>query len=118
MLEGVKEVDSQKIKEFGWSYEDLYKLLVESKDPVKNYQILVGEYSGKVDEIMSSLGEEFINWIIENRPDLKKIIPGVIVLVAEHQSQRIQVIDPVISLLSLFFKIQKLTEWKIIKNKK
>ena len=110
MLEGVKEVDSQKIKEFGWSYEDLYKLLVESKDPVKNYQILVGEYSGKVDEIMSSLGEEFINWIIENRPDLKKIIPGVIVLVAEHQSQRIQVIDPVISLLSLFFKIQKLTE--------
>jgi replication-associated recombination protein RarA len=110
MIEGVKNVDSQKIKEFGWSYEDLYKLLAESKDPVKNYQILVGEYSGKVDEIMSCLGEEFINWIIENRPDLKRIIPGVIILVAEHQSQRTQVIDPMISLLSLFFKIQKLTE--------
>jgi replication-associated recombination protein RarA len=108
MIEGVKNVDSQKIKEFGWSYEDLYKLLAESKDPVKNYQILVGEYSGKVDEIMSCLGEEFINWIIENRPDLKRIIPGVIILVAEHQSQRTQVIDPMISLLSLFFKIQKL----------
>ena len=110
MLEGVKEVDSQKIKEFGWSYEDLYKMLLDSKDPVKNYQILVGEYSGKIDEIMSSLGDEFINWIIDNRPEAKKIIPGVIILVAEHQAQRVQVIDPMVSLLSLFFKIQKLSE--------
>lgn len=110
MLEGVKEVDSQKIKEFGWSYEDLYKMLLDSKDPVKNYQILVGEYSGKIDEIMSALGDEFINWIIDNRPESKKIIPGVIILVAEHQAQRVQVIDPVLSLLSLFFKIQKLSE--------
>jgi DNA polymerase III delta prime subunit len=110
MLEGVKEVDSQKIKEFGWSYEDLYKMIVDSKDPVKNYQILVGEYSGKVDEIMSSLGNEFIDWIVENKPELLRIIPGVIVLVANHQSQRSQVIDPMVSLLSLFFSIQKLIE--------
>lgn len=108
MIEGVKEVDSQKIKEFGWSYEDLYKMIADSKDPVKNYQILVGEYSSKVDDVMSALGNEFIDWIIGNRPQLTKIIPGVIVSVASHQSQRIQVIDPMISLLSLFFTIQKL----------
>jgi len=108
MLEGVKEVDSQKIKEFGWSYEDLYKMIVNSKDPVKNYQILVGEYSGKVDDIMSALGNEFIDWIIGNKPELSKIIPGVIISVASHQSQRTQVIDPMISLLSLFCTIQKL----------
>jgi replication factor C small subunit len=110
MIEGVKEVDSQKIKEFGWSYEDLYKMLVDSKDPVKNYQVLVGEYSGKVDDIMSALGNEFIDWIIGNKPELSKIIPGVIILVASHQSQRTQVIDPMISLLSLFCSIQKLME--------
>jgi len=110
MIEGVKEVDSQKIKEFGWSYEDLYKMIVESKDPVKNYQILVGEYSGKVDDIMSALGNEFIYWIIGNRPELSRIIPAVIILVASHQAQRVQVIDPMISLLSLFCSIQKLIE--------
>ena len=110
MIEGVKEVDSQKIKEFGWSYEDLYKMIVNSKDPVKNYQILVGEYSGKVDDIMSALGNEFIDWIIGNKAELSKIIPGVIILVASHQSQRTQVIDPMISLLSLFCSIQKLME--------
>jgi 2-oxoisovalerate dehydrogenase E1 component len=80
------------------------------KDPVKNYQNIVGEYQGKVDEVMSALGEEFINWIINNKPELRKIIPAVIVLVAYHQAQRTQVIDPMVSLLALVFEIQKLTD--------
>ena len=110
MIEGVKTVDSDKINELGWSYENLYDLIVSSKDPVANYQNIVGEYQGKVDEVMSALGEEFINWIINNKPELKKIIPAVIVLVADHQAQRTQVIDPMVSLLSLVFQIQKLVE--------
>ncbi len=110
MIEGVKNIDSARVKEFGWSYENLYNLLVTSKDPVKNYQMIVGEYQGKTDDVMSALGDEFINWIINNRSDLSKIIPAVIVLVAEHQAQRTQVIDPMVSLLSLFFQIQKLIE--------
>jgi DNA polymerase III delta prime subunit len=110
MIEGVKLVDSDKINELGWSFEDLYLLLMNSPDPVKNYQIIAGDYQGKVDDVMSALGGEFIDWIIKNKPDLKKAIPGIIVLVAEHQSQRTQVIDPIVSLLSLFFSIQKLTQ--------
>lgn len=110
MIEGVKVIDTAKINELGWSYENLYNLITTSKDPVKNYQTIVGEYQGKVDEVMSALGEEFINWIINNKPELKKIIPAVIVLVADHQSQRTQVIDPMVSLLSLVFQIQKLTD--------
>jgi DNA polymerase III delta prime subunit len=110
MIEGVKNVDSAKINELGWSYENLYNLIFSSKDPVSNYQNISGEYQGKVDEVMSALGEEFIDWIINNKPEYKKIIPAVIVLVAEHQAQRTQVIDPVVSLLSLVFQIQKLIE--------
>lgn len=110
MIEGVKEIDLNKIKELGWTYESLYKLIVSSKDPIKNYQEIAGEYQGKVDDVMSALGEEFINWIINNKPDLKKIIPGVIVLVADHQAQRTQVIDPIVSLLSLVFQIQKMID--------
>jgi len=110
MIEGVKIVDSAKINELGWSYENLYNLILTSKDPVTNYENIVGEYQGKADEVMSALGSEFIDWVIKNRPDLKKIIPGVIVLVADHQAQRIQVIDPMVSLLSLVFQIQKLVD--------
>jgi DNA polymerase III delta prime subunit len=110
MIEGVNNIDSARVKEFGWSYEHLYNLLVTSKDPVKNYQMIVGEYQGKTDDVMSALGEEFINWIINNKPELSKIIPAFIVLVADHQAQRTQEIDPMVSLLSLFFQIQKLME--------
>jgi DNA polymerase III delta prime subunit len=106
-IEGITKIDLSKVKEANWSYEDLYKMIVESKDPVKNYQIIVGQYSTKVDDVMTSLGEEFINWIVKNHPDKAKIIPAVVVLVASHQAQRIAVIDPVVSLLSLFYQIQK-----------
>ena len=85
-------------------------MIFESKDPVKNYQAIVGQYSSKVDDVMTALGDEFINWIIKNKSSHSVIIPGVIVLVAEHQAQRQVVIDPVVSLLSLIFKIQKLVE--------
>ena len=110
MIEGTKIIDISKINEFGWSYEDIYTLIVSSKDPVKNYQNISGEYQGKVDDVMSALGTEFIDWLIKNKKDLVNIIPGVIVLVADHQSQRTQVIDPMVSLLSLVFSIQKLIQ--------
>ena len=109
-IEGITKIDLSKVKEANWSYEDLYKMIVESKDPVKNYQTIVGQYSTKVDDVMTSLGEEFINWIVKNHPDKTKIIPAVVVLVASHQAQRISVIDPVVSLLSLFYQIQKLID--------
>jgi hypothetical protein len=83
-------------------------MIFDSLDPVKNYKIIIGEYSGKSDEIMSALGGEFIEWIIKNKNTHSKIIPAVVVLVADHQSQRTQVIDPMVSLLSLVFQIQKL----------
>lgn len=109
-IEGVTSIDLAKVKEANWSYEDLYKMIVTSKDPVNNYQVIVGQYSTKVDDVMTSLGSEFIDWIVKNHPDKAKIIPAVIVLVASHQAQRTTVIDPVVSLLSLFYQIQKLID--------
>ena len=109
-IEGVTQLDLAKVKEANWSYEDLYKMIMTSKDPVNNYQVLVGQYSTKVDDVMTSLGGEFIDWIVKNHPDKAKIIPSTIVLVASHQAQRTAVIDPVVSLLSLFFQIQKLID--------
>ena len=109
-IEGVTQLDLAKVKEANWSYEDLYKMIMTSKDPVNNYQVLVGQYSTKVDDVMTSLGGEFIDWIVKNHPDKAKIIPATIVLVASHQAQRTTVIDPVVSLLSLFFQIQKLVD--------
>jgi len=108
MVDGTKTIDMVKIKNSGWSYVDLYNILVSKPDPVNNYQILVGQYGTKVEDVMTALGGEFIDWILGNRTEHINKIPGIIVKVAEHQSQRALVIDPVVSLLSLFFQIQKI----------
>ena len=110
VIEGVKSIDISRVRDSSWSYEDLYRMIFESKDPVSNYQVIVGQYSSKIDDVMTALGDEFINWIIKNKSSHSKIIPGVIVEVAHHQAQRQVVIDPVVSLLSLIFKIQKLVD--------
>ncbi len=110
VIEGVKSIDISRVRDSSWSYEDLYRMIFESKDPIANYQVIVGQYSSKIDDVMTALGEEFINWIIKNKSSHTRIIPGVIIEVAQHQAQRQVVIDPVVSLLSLIFKIQKLVE--------
>jgi replication factor C small subunit len=109
-IQGLTSISEDKVSESSWDYEEIYDLLFQKADPVKNYQLIVGQYSNSVGEVMESLGREFIEWIKENKPEKSQTIPGVIILVAQHQAQRTQVIDPVVSLLSLFFSIQKLTQ--------
>ena len=106
-IAGVSEINSKNIKDYGWSYEDLYQMLVSAPDPVKNYQHVVSNYSGKIDEVMASLGGEFLEWLASRYPDKVKSIPQIVVETASHQAQRNLVIDPVVSLLSLVFTIQK-----------
>ena len=75
-------------------------------DPIKNYKQLVGEYSNRVDEVLQTLGAEFIEYIQTERNGSIKHIPQIAIIVAEHQAQRTLVIDPVITLLSAVYKIQ------------
>jgi replication factor C small subunit len=109
-IQEITEISEQKVSESSWDYEEIYDLLFQKLDPVKSYQIIVGQYSNSVGEVMESLGREFIEWIREKKPEKTAVIPAVLILVAQHQSQRNQVIDPVVSLLSLFYSIQKLTQ--------
>ena len=108
-IQGIDNITEERVSESSWDYEEIYNLLFQGPDPLKNYQIIVGQYSKSVGEVMESLGREFIEWIKEIKPEKIQIIPGVLILVAQHQAQRAQVIDPVVSLLSLFYSIQKLT---------
>ena len=109
-IQGTTEITEEKVSESSWDYEELYEMLFQKLDPVKSYQIIAGQYSNSVGEVMESLGREFIEWVREKKPEKIQIIPAVLILVAQHQAQRTQVIDPVVSLLSLFYSIQKLTQ--------
>jgi replication factor C small subunit len=109
-IQGTASITEDKVSESSWDYEELYELLFQKLDPIKSYQTIVGQYSNSVAEVMESLGREFIDWIQEKKSEKSQIIPAVLILVAQHQAQRNQVIDPVVSLLSLFYSIQKLTQ--------
>ncbi len=109
-IQEISEINEQKVSETAWDYEELYEMLFQKLDPVKSYQVIAGQYSNSVGEVMESMGRELIEWIREKKSDKVQIIPAVLILVAQHQAQRTQVIDPVVSLLSLFYSIQKLTQ--------
>jgi DNA polymerase III delta prime subunit len=106
--QGTTNITLGDVKKFNSVYKDVFELIFNETDPVKNYKHLVGEYSNRVDEILQSLGEEFIEYIQSERGTSTKHIPQIAVTVAEHQAQRNFVIDPVITMLSCVYKIQEI----------
>jgi len=106
--EGVDRITMDNIKKFHGVYKDLFELVFNNIDPVVNYKFLVSEYANRTDDVLSVLGNEFIEYIEMERKQAAKFIPQIIITVAEHQHQRVHVIDPVITMLSLVYSIQSI----------
>ena len=107
-IRGIKKISKEILKDLNWDFEELYTLMVSKPDAVKNYEFVMSNYSSMVDDVMAKIGDEFILWIKEKHTSAEKFIPNILITTALHQAQRTQVIDPIISLLSLFFSIQKI----------
>tara|TARA_Y100000389_G_C17471218_1_gene531198 strand:+ start:15749 stop:16708 length:960 start_codon:yes stop_codon:yes gene_type:complete len=104
--ENKKHITINDVKKFHSVYKDVYELIFNNEDPVKNYKYMVSNYSNKVDDVLATLGNDFIEFIQMENPTYCNKIPQILVTVAAHQSQRVHVIDPVVSLLSCIFSIQ------------
>ena len=104
--QGTTNITVDDVKRFNSVYKDVFELIFNETDPAKNYKLLVSEYSNRVDDVLQSLGEEFIEYIQAEKSTAVRFIPQIVIAVAEHQAQRIHVIDPVITMLSLVYKIQ------------
>ena len=104
--QGTNNITIDDVKRFNSVYKDVFELIFNETDPAKNYKLLVSEYANRVDDILQTLGEEFIEYIQAEKATAVKFIPQIIIAVAEHQAQRVHVIDPVITMLSLVYKIQ------------
>jgi DNA polymerase III delta prime subunit len=107
-IDGVNDLTESKINEVLWDHEELFELIFSKPDPVKNYQYIVGQYSSKTDEVMTSLSSDFIKWIQEKRPQSSSLIPSIIITSAKYQAERNLVIDPVVSVLALIFTLQQM----------
>ena len=107
-IDDVKDLTEKKINEVFWDNEEIYNLIFSEPSPIKNYQLIVGQYSNKTDDVMSSLSTDFVKWIQEKKPEKISMIPGIIITVAKYQAERNLVIDPTVSLLALVFTLQQM----------
>ena len=106
--QGTTNIKVDDVKRFNSVYKDIFELIFNETNPINNYKILVSNYSNRVDDVLQSLGEDFIEYVQQEKTQSVKHIPEIIVEVAKHQAQRIHVIDPVITMLSLVYKIQEI----------
>ena len=104
--QGTTAITVDNVKKFNSVYKDVFELVFKETDPAKNYHMLVSNYSNRLDDILQTLGEEFIEYIQQEQLQSVKHIPPIIISVAKHQSQRVHVIDPVITMLSCVYEIQ------------
>ncbi len=104
--QGTNNITVNDVKRFNSVYKDVFELVFNETDPAKNYQMLVSNYSNRIDDILQTLGEEFIEYIQQEQLQSVKHIPQIIISVAKHQAQRVHVIDPVITMLSCIYEIQ------------
>ena len=106
--QGTTNITAEDVKKFNSVYKDVFELIFNETDPAKNYQMLVSNYANKVDDILQTLGEEFVEYIQQEKSSFAKHIPQIIITVAKHQAQRVHVIDPVITMLSCVYEIQSI----------
>jgi len=104
--QGTQNITLDDVKKFNSIHRDIFELIFNEMDPVKNYKHIVGEYSNRVDDVLQSLGNEFIEYIQTEKAQSVRHIPQIAICVAEHQAQRTLVIDPVITLLSCVYRLQ------------
>lgn len=106
--EGIEKVTIEDVKKFNSIFKDVFELIFNNIDPVTNYQMLVSNYSNKVDDVLASLGTEFIDFIKSEQPMAAKYIPQIIITVAKYQTYRATVIDHVIPMTACIFEIQSI----------
>lgn len=106
--QGTTNITETDVKKFNSVYKDVFELIFNEMDPIVNYKHLVGEYSNRVDDVLQTLGEEFIEYIQTEKPQNARNIPQIAICVAEYQAQRTLVIDPVITLLACVYRIQEI----------
>ena len=104
--QGTTNITINDVKRFNSVYKDVFELIFNETDPAKNYKMLVSNYSNRVDDLLAALGVEFIEYIQQEKQQSVKHIPQLIISVAQHQAQRVHVIDPVITMLSCIYTLQ------------
>jgi replication-associated recombination protein RarA len=103
--DGVTTLTSADVSKYRGTHRALFELVCSARDPVGNYKSL-SAYASSVDDAMVALGRDFLDYLRDERPELMKHIGQVTYEVNRHSYESRFAIDPLVTLLSLAFKLQ------------
>jgi len=105
--EGKTKICLDDVKKFHGVFKDLYEhIFSPGNDSIKNYKYLVSTYSNRVDDIIKALGTDFIEYIQMEKPHIMHKVGEICYEVNKHSYESRFVIDQVITMLSLVYRIQ------------
>ena len=105
-LEGKEVITESDIKDFATEYAELYEIILTKDEPVENYKYVMKNFSNCVDEVIASLGNPFMEYIIKTKPNLVSKLPVIAILNAQYQQNLKNCIDPVVVLLAHIYDLQ------------
>lgn len=106
---GLTKVTLEDFNTLNYNYGDIFEICISKPDPLANYEYIMGKYSGKCDDVLYSLGDEFVQWLKDkNEPKFLKRLPQIQEIVAEYQYKRNFAIDKNIITMACVFAIQNL----------
>lgn len=106
-LEGKTNITENDVKSIESEYEELYEMILEKNDPIKNYEFVMKNYSNCVTEVISSLGNPFMTYLLKKQSPAVKYMPTIAILNAKYQMNLKNCIDPVVVLLAHIFELQQ-----------
>lgn len=108
--EGKSKITLEDVKKFQGVYKDLFEHIFSGSNEVQNYQFLISNYSSKVDDVLQALGTDFIEYIQIEKPQLMRKVGEICYETNKHSYESRFVIDPVVTMLSLVYKIQNIVK--------
>jgi DNA polymerase III delta prime subunit len=105
--EGKTKITFDDVKKFHGVFRDLYEHILDAQNnEIKNYQYLVSNYASRVDDVIQALGTNFIEYLQSEKPQLMRKVGEICYEVNKHSYESRFAIDPVITMLSLIYRIQ------------
>lgn len=105
VMQGTKELTVESLKKT-FDNSELFSMMLKKGDPWANYKAICGEYGNRAEEGVIAIGKDFPSYLKSFAPDKMNKLPMIIITAAEHQEQLDHVVDKLITLLSLVYKIQ------------
>ena len=105
-LEGKTNLTESDIKDSASEFAELYDMIITKDNPLENYKFVMKNYSNCVDEVVASLGNPFMEYIMKSKPNLIGKLPIIAVLNAKYQMNLKNCIDPVIVALANIYELQ------------